>query len=290
MRDYNKIKELVGEIKESDLDDIDYAVSKNIGLFIPSIGPCKYSISPDHTHPSFMIIITLDDRCKIKIDNKIYNSEKNKIYFYHPDFKHQEIVEDNFSRYYVFMVQKDYLKNEHDFYNSHKIPENGSFFEFNKNIPHLIQTFMREYEKDLTGMDRYLNILGQQIMHEFFRVFYGINSKKTQKSIREEVNTAISYMEDNFSESISIENLANQISISPSHFTRIFKKETSLSPQEYLNVIRLEKARKMLYSKNSTITDIAYKCGFNSSSYFATSFTNRYKLTPSQFQKNIEIK
>ena len=48
--------------------------------------------------------------------------------------------------------------------------------------------------------------------------------------------------------------------------------------------IRLETARKMLQAGKKNITEVAYECGFNSSAYLSSSFADRYKITPSEYQ------
>jgi AraC-like DNA-binding protein len=66
---------------------------------------------------------------------------------------------------------------------------------------------------------------------------------------------------------------------------RIFKQETGTTPVDFLIQIRLERAKKLLISSMESITDIAYTCGFNSSSHFATSFLKKFNATPSDFRK-----
>ena len=61
-----------------------------------------------------------------------------------------------------------------------------------------------------------------------------------------------------------------------------------MTASEYLNSCRIEKARQLLTTKNqsSTILDIAMKCGFDSSQYFATVFKKKTGMSPSQYQEN----
>ena len=59
-----------------------------------------------------------------------------------------------------------------------------------------------------------------------------------------------------------------------------------ISFQEYINIIRLDKATSLLITTNETITDIALKCGFSSTNYFNKLFKENYNLTPTDIGKN----
>jgi AraC family transcriptional regulator len=72
---------------------------------------------------------------------------------------------------------------------------------------------------------------------------------------------------------------------SPSAFRKIFKDETGASPLEFLIRIRLERSRKLLVGTDMPVTDIAFACGFNSSSHFTTTFTKQYSLSPRDYKK-----
>ncbi len=55
--DMTNIQKLVGDISESNLKHVDYYVSDNFGIFIPSVGFCEYAIMPRHTHPGYYFVL-----------------------------------------------------------------------------------------------------------------------------------------------------------------------------------------------------------------------------------------
>lgn len=81
---------------------------------------------------------------------------------------------------------------------------------------------------------------------------------------------------------ISVENLASEAGMSLSGFQRSVKRLTGLSPIEYVNRLRLERAHQMLVTRQGSVSDIAYQTGFNSVAYFCKMFKRQYSITPGQ--------
>jgi transcriptional regulator GlxA family with amidase domain len=93
-------------------------------------------------------------------------------------------------------------------------------------------------------------------------------------------------MNSHFSERITLEKLAGVVNLSSGHFTKVFRTVTGETPIDFLNNMRLRKARNMLMNGIGNMTEIAIGCGFHSSSYFASCFLEKYKTTPSAYRHN----
>ncbi|WP_341901077.1 ATP-binding protein [Fluviicola taffensis] len=83
----------------------------------------------------------------------------------------------------------------------------------------------------------------------------------------------------------SVNELSNDMAVSRSQLHRKLVALTGFSTSNFISMIRLEKAKDLLLNNEGNITEIAYKCGFNSQSYFTKSFTEYFGKTPSQFIK-----
>jgi AraC-like DNA-binding protein len=84
----------------------------------------------------------------------------------------------------------------------------------------------------------------------------------------------------------TIQKMARQCHLGVTHFTRLCRKLTNLTPGQYLNYQRIEMAAELLCRQpHRTITEIAFECGFNSSQYFATLFGHIKGASPNQFRK-----
>ncbi len=96
---------------------------------------------------------------------------------------------------------------------------------------------------------------------------------------------AISYMEKHFAQDISIENLAQQVFITPQYLTRLFQRFFHVTTLEYLNQVRIKKAKEILITKNETeIQVISQLVGFKSSSHFIATFKKATGYTPMAFR------
>ncbi len=83
---------------------------------------------------------------------------------------------------------------------------------------------------------------------------------------------------------LSIDELAAEMCMSRSQFTRRISAATGLSASNYLNRLRMEKAQRLLKDTEKPIGTIAYECGFDDTPYFCNLFKKLYKVTPMQYR------
>jgi len=93
----------------------------------------------------------------------------------------------------------------------------------------------------------------------------------------------LSYMEDHSSENITLEEAADMMHFSPSHFSKVFKQLIGIGFVKYLNIIRITQASEQLLHSDSTITQIAYNCGFQNVRTFNRVFKEITGHTPSEY-------
>jgi AraC family transcriptional regulator len=99
------------------------------------------------------------------------------------------------------------------------------------------------------------------------------------------IEKAKEYMNENFADDISLQELSDHCAITPFHFSRTFRKFTTYTPHQYLLNIRLKHAEMLLRNSNQQIADISFASGFNSIEHFATIFRQKFKASPSQYRK-----
>lgn len=91
----------------------------------------------------------------------------------------------------------------------------------------------------------------------------------------------VEYMSSHYAEPLSLDALAREAGISKFHFVRLFRRETGLTPHEFLAGIRMDAGRSMLLHSDRSIAEIAAACGYPRQSHFTTAFSARFGLTPS---------
>ncbi|NCB91793.1 MAG: AraC family transcriptional regulator [Clostridia bacterium] len=97
----------------------------------------------------------------------------------------------------------------------------------------------------------------------------------------------VSYINEHFAENISIPNLAQRAMMSQYHFIRVFKRETSFTPHEYIINTRISTAKYMLKNTRLSIKDICFSTGFSSESVFCSSFKKNVGSTPAEYRNTL---
>ncbi|MBO5889716.1 MAG: helix-turn-helix transcriptional regulator [Clostridia bacterium] len=112
------------------------------------------------------------------------------------------------------------------------------------------------------------------------------NLKKEHQSIQKAVN----YIKTNFSSVITLKDLGELTGYSPNHFQQVFKSIIGITPQKYLEEVRITRAKYLLIQNEKSITDIAYECGFSSHSHLTRVFKNKTLLTPFEYEQKSRFK
>ncbi|WP_082026734.1 hybrid sensor histidine kinase/response regulator transcription factor [Flammeovirga sp. OC4] len=115
----------------------------------------------------------------------------------------------------------------------------------------------------------------------------GVNPMNNEDTIF--VNKVIDFIESNLSnEDLSVEMIADEMSISAKHLTRKLKAITQQTPKDIIKKYRLKKASILLQNKEGNITDIVDQTGFSSLSYFSRVFKSEFKMSPKKYQEKYQ--
>ena len=100
--------------------------------------------------------------------------------------------------------------------------------------------------------------------------------------------TMLSFIQENYAEKLTLEQIADAASISTRECLRCFRESIRQSPTDYLIEYRIQIAKKLLETTNLSITEIALHCGFNSNSYFTKIFHRSCGKTPNTYRKELQ--
>lgn len=95
----------------------------------------------------------------------------------------------------------------------------------------------------------------------------------------------IQYINEHYERPLDRESLAALANVSPSYFSTLFKSKTGYSPIQYVNKVRIDRAKELLRSSALPIAEIAPAVGFADSFYFARVFARATGFSPSQYRK-----
>lgn len=100
------------------------------------------------------------------------------------------------------------------------------------------------------------------------------------------VEAAVHYMKENMEKRITLQDIAEHIGYSPSHFSLLFKKKIGHAPLSYFNLLKIQEACFMLDSTDMKINQICYKIGIEDTYYFSRLFGKIMGMSPREYRKS----
>lgn len=170
---------------------------------------------------------------------------------------------------------------------------NKNIYHFSENETNYIKKLLFKIEKEYTNHDIFSHDIIKNTLFEFFSFIIRSNNDLIVKtgSIHSKINIATDYINNNFYNRITLKTVSEVCNITPEHLSRLFKSETGLNYNDYLNSIRIKHAEKLLSVPSAmSIFEIAMECGFNDSNYFSSVFKKTKGISPYKYRKELQNK
>lgn len=152
-------------------------------------------------------------------------------------------------------------------------------------LRYLIYDLLGEYALDMKEMSaKKLSIL-YKICDHLICSFLLSDKQPLLETSDERLDHIFSYIEEHFSEHITLPDAARQIHIAPTSLSRLFKKNTGITFVQYITNIRLRHAVSDLTGSQLSISDIALNNGFSTASQFNKIFRQAFNLSPGEYRK-----
>jgi transcriptional regulator GlxA family with amidase domain len=126
---------------------------------------------------------------------------------------------------------------------------------------------------------KYFEVEMERVNQSIFTIFEGIKNHKDTRIL-----DAQNYIENRYSEKLSIDELADKCALSSRTFQRRFKKATHLTVSEYIQKIKMEVAKKLLESGRMTINEVMAEVGYNDPKAFRQLFKKACGTTPLKYK------
>lgn len=123
----------------------------------------------------------------------------------------------------------------------------------------------------------------QKILLEFTTAINQIKNQEKNPVIAKVTD----YINQNLSQDLSLEQMADYVNISSFYLSKLFKEETGVSFINYLTDCRLEKAKELLQKKEYSIKEITAMTGYNDQNYFSRLFKNKFGISPSEYRSSL---
>jgi AraC-like DNA-binding protein len=244
-----------------------------------------------HTHCELVRIISGTFHLTLENDTKIYHP--GDVVFISSGMLHGGTPYDCVYECVVFDLQI-LLKDNHACAKvirdiiDHRITVNTCLSEKSSNVLPLITSLCHALSSRKTGYEfmvqGYLYHLLGTILNE--HLYEDARQDTVTAERLSSIKEVLAYISENYSRSISLENLSRIAGMNPKYFCRYFRSMTERTPIDYLNYYRIECACELLSTKDISIKEVAISCGFNDESYFIKTFHKYKGITPKQFMKS----
>ena len=124
----------------------------------------------------------------------------------------------------------------------------------------------------------------QLIFNKYFSVISDVPVNKNTTSLDKDfIEKVLNYINNNIDDpDLSVEVLASKLNLSRSQFYRKIKALTNQTANEFLRNIRIERAKQIIENGNTNISEVCYKVGFSTPSYFTKCFKEHFGILPTE--------
>lgn len=237
---------------------------------------------PNHFHDYYVIGFVEDGRRHLYCKNKKYTIETGDLVLFGPSESHTcEPIDDRTLNYRCINIKEDIMKKVvFEITGRDYLPrftENVLFHSELVSSLRELHLMIMEESKDFKKEELFLFIIEQLIAE-----CSDIVSEDTVQETNMEIKTVCDFMGNNYMNNITLNELSNLTGLSKYYLIHSFTKEKGISPYNYLQTIRIGKAKKFLEQGIAPI-DVAIKTGFTDQSHFTNFFKKFIGLTPKQY-------
>ncbi len=254
---------------------------------------------PLHWHDEMEIIYITEGTGIITAQASKYTLHSKDMMILPPQTLHSiEQAGNNKMEYFNILFSFSLLQNNttDDCYQKYYLP----FFDHSRIFPTLLtgseslNQLLLPYVKDLIehrkqGSSYELMVKSDllAILHHLYQYSTPSNDiELSRRNTYDKVKKLLTYIQENYNNSIPIQQAADICGFSKSHFMKLFKDLTGTGFTQYLKDYRLEIAANQLIETNQKIIEISENTGFHNPSYFTRSFFQKYGVTPSDYRRS----
>lgn len=127
------------------------------------------------------------------------------------------------------------------------------------------------------------SLLVESLLHSCLRLLKTPAAHPSRKATRTYESICL-YVQENFQSSLSRESIAEHFGLAPNHVSRLFRQQGKIRFNDYLNLVRMNRAKFMLRNYGVTLKEVAANCGYSDVTYFCRMFKKINKGTPTEYR------
>lgn len=158
------------------------------------------------------------------------------------------------------------------------------FKNFTENTVQLFHEMYTQLERGYSI--EYLTYSNMCLSHYFATFLYSYTANQTGELGYKDMNDgAIDFFKNNLDKTLTLQEMAASVNLSPSHFSSVFKKKSGFTPVEYFNHLKVQKACQYLLFTNLRIKEIALELGIDDQFYFSRMFNKVMGTSPNEYRE-----
>ncbi len=123
---------------------------------------------------------------------------------------------------------------------------------------------------------------------EFMRLAEEREQIRRSMKMSQYLGSAIAYVDEHYMEDIKVINMAEMCCLSESHFRRVFEESMGMKPVEYINLVRIKNACRIIQEEDVSMEDVSHRVGYQTSSTFNRNFRKLLDMTPYQWKSQTQ--
>lgn len=232
--------------------------------------------------PFCKIYYITDGECEIKIEGTAYHGHKGRMFFIPSQTRHSfyHINENYVTKYWMHFEVKAW---DDHLFNNLGLPYYIDISDGSEIIRLFEDIFQQARENSLASVFRLkagiLSLLSEYIARS------DRNHVALYEENHPEFYSVISYINDNIHSRLTINELSDRMHMHPNYFIRLFKNRMGTTPLNYINRLRMERAKSLLENTNLPVSEIMLQVGFEDLSSFSNFFKHYSGYNPKVFRK-----
>ena len=260
-----------------------------------------YGSSPHHWHEDIEIIYIVEGSVEVGIGNDLYHLKvrdiliigPGEIHFFLKEMKssNRAVIQFRMSIYDAFLSGSKDSRTIRPMFAHSKYLTPGT--EIHSLMEKQVQQLIKENTAAMEGYKlimkaRLYDLAGILIRH-MPKCEYSAETESHQMERLQKLDKVFQHVEKHFQSNINLQEISKVAGFSQYYFTRFFKENTGVTFVGYLNNFRITKAEWHLMEETDSITEVAYKSGFNSVKTFNRVFKQLKGCAPMEYRKTIKL-
>lgn len=262
-----------------------------------------FNMITKHFHKEYELYYLLEGERYYFIDRQTYRVRKGSIVFIDQNQIHKTVGASNFYHDRILIqLSKEVLSSLFHVLGhmemSKDLPGCFGVLELNETGQQYVETVLfdiiGEMKQKKSGYEYIIKAKVTELLIFILRckkgeyTTYQVETVKTEK--HKKVHEIAEYVNLNYMAHLSLEDISKHFYVSKSYLSRIYKEVTGFTVNEYINIVRIRKAKSLLENSDKSITEVSECVGYDSITYFEKVFKTYMEISPLKYRKNYKVK